>query len=280
MSDSTIDWVINGVDTNGMYLDEEGHRKLRNVCHAAAEEVLARLPNWPTLASQAAPTWKCYHCGASSTNACIANGCAACEAAAPAPAVAVDAPTIDWITEKILSYTRPETPRDHEAAQRCARVIATAYAKTRPAQPAGDERVMCEHQNKSPNYTHTDCDDCGAIWTDGEWGIASRMQFPSFAVAKFYKEHGRMPEIATSATSATIAAQQPAQADDAQQAARYRWLRDNMTFSTEKNSVSEMSLARWIPAPEHNPHTDWVGDCFEASVDRTIDAAIAAQKGE
>jgi hypothetical protein len=46
MSDSTIDWVINGVDTNGMYLDEEGHRKLRNVCHAVAEEVLARI-SWP-----------------------------------------------------------------------------------------------------------------------------------------------------------------------------------------------------------------------------------------
>jgi hypothetical protein len=46
MSDSTLDWVINGVDTNGMYLDEEGHRKLRNVCHAVAEEVLARI-SWP-----------------------------------------------------------------------------------------------------------------------------------------------------------------------------------------------------------------------------------------
>ncbi|MBY0238106.1 MAG: hypothetical protein K2X55_02220 [Burkholderiaceae bacterium] len=55
MSDSTIDWVINGVDTNGMYLDEQGHRKLRNVCHAVAEEVLARMPEWPALASQAAP---------------------------------------------------------------------------------------------------------------------------------------------------------------------------------------------------------------------------------
>jgi hypothetical protein len=38
-------------------------------------------------------------------------------------------PTVEWITEKILSYTRPETPRDHEAAQRCARVIAIAFEK-------------------------------------------------------------------------------------------------------------------------------------------------------
>lgn len=56
MSDSTIDWVINSVDADGMLMPgEEAYRKLRNVSHALAEEVLARLPEWPALASQAAP---------------------------------------------------------------------------------------------------------------------------------------------------------------------------------------------------------------------------------
>lgn len=60
-------------------------------------------------------------------------------------------------------------------------------------------------------------------------------------------------------------------------AARYRHLRDNMSFSTSAGEVPEMGLRAWMPAPEHNPHADWVGERFDASVDRTVDAAIAAQ---
>lgn len=47
MSDSTIDWVINGVNTDGMLVaSERAHQQLRDVCHAVAEEVLARV-SWP-----------------------------------------------------------------------------------------------------------------------------------------------------------------------------------------------------------------------------------------
>lgn len=62
-----------------------------------------------------------------------------------------------------------------------------------------------------------------------------------------------------------------------QDADRYRWLRDRVCFSTSKGETPEMGLSSWISAPDHNPHTDWMSPRFEASVDRTIDAARAAQ---
>lgn len=47
MSDSTLDWVINGVNTDGMLVaGERAHQQLRDVCHAVAEETLARI-SWP-----------------------------------------------------------------------------------------------------------------------------------------------------------------------------------------------------------------------------------------
>lgn len=62
-----------------------------------------------------------------------------------------------------------------------------------------------------------------------------------------------------------------------QDAKRYRGLRDYMHFSTSQDEVPEMGLRTWLQAPDHNPHADWVGDRFEASVDRCVDRFIAAQ---
>lgn len=42
-------------------------------------------------------------------------------------------PSITWIASKILSYFQPETPRDHEKALRCARVIVTNIEQERDA---------------------------------------------------------------------------------------------------------------------------------------------------
>lgn len=62
-------------------------------------------------------------------------------------------------------------------------------------------------------------------------------------------------------------------------AARYRWLREQMCFTTEPG---QKPLMAWggATAPGHDPHRDWMGDRFDASVDETVDAAIAAMKGE
>ncbi|RFP19153.1 hypothetical protein [Duganella sp. BJB475] len=59
-------------------------------------------------------------------------------------------------------------------------------------------------------------------------------------------------------------------------AARYRWLRNQMSFSTLSGAPAEMNLRAMIPAPDHNCHTDWMEQRFDASVDRAIDAAMLA----
>lgn len=51
----------------------------------------------------------------------------------------------------------------------------------------------CRHKHCNPEYDHVVCADCGAVHTDGEWGVASRMWFKSLSEAKFYKENGRLP---------------------------------------------------------------------------------------
>lgn len=58
---------------------------------------------------------------------------------------------------------------------------------------------------------------------------------------------------------------------------RYRHLRDLMRFSTDKGEVPLMTLRAPLQAPDHNTATDWVGEQFDASVDRTVDASIAAK---
>jgi len=63
--------------------------------------------------------------------------------------------------------------------------------------------------------------------------------------------------------------------DVARDAERYRWLRDRMSF-TDSTEPPTMKLRAPLPALDHDFHKDWVGDRFDASVDRAIDAAIQA----
>ena len=81
-------------------------------------------------------------------------------------------------------------------------------------------------------------------------------------------------------TKLYAAAQVPAQGEMVAKAKRYDWLRDQMQFSTSKGETPEMGLKSWLPAPDHNPHADWMSPRFEASVDRTVDAAMAAQPAD
>ena len=62
-------------------------------------------------------------------------------------------------------------------------------------------------------------------------------------------------------------------------AERYRWLRDNMEFDYSADGRHAMKLARPLPAPWHNFNTGWIAHLFMPCVDKTVDAAIAAEKG-
>jgi hypothetical protein len=64
---------------------------------------------------------------------------------------------------------------------------------------------------------------------------------------------------------------------DAIEAKRYRFLRENMRFSSPRDETPTMTLRAPIPAPTHDIHNDWMGERFDASVDRTIDAALAKE---
>ncbi|SAL59349.1 hypothetical protein AWB71_03272 [Caballeronia peredens] len=68
-----------------------------------------------------------------------------------------------------------------------------------------------------------------------------------------------------------------AESKDAIEAKRYRFLRENMRFSSPRDETPTMTLRAPIPAPTHDIHNDWMGERFDASVDRTIDAAIAKE---
>ncbi len=54
----------------------------------------------------------------------------------------------------------------------------------------------CDHggSDYAPSYTHTNCTVCGAIKTDMDWGVASASWFDTLLDAKFYQQHGRLPE--------------------------------------------------------------------------------------
>jgi hypothetical protein len=68
--------------------------------------------------------------------------------------------------------------------------------------------------------------------------------------------------------------------NEALDAARYRFLRSKMCFSGGKDVGATMTMLARVPAPDHNFHTDWVGDRFDASVDATVDRAMAAAAAE
>lgn len=69
---------------------------------------------------------------------------------------------------------------------------------------------------------------------------------------------------------------QPEANADAKDAERYRHLRELMQFSTSPGKPTTMKLRAALPAPDHQPHRDWMGEHFDASVDRTVDADIRA----
>lgn len=64
---------------------------------------------------------------------------------------------------------------------------------------------------------------------------------------------------------------------DAIEAKRYRFLRENMRFSSPRGEMTTMTMRAPIPAPTHDIHNDWMGERFDASVDRAIDAALAKE---
>ena len=47
-----------------------------------------------------------------------------------------------------------------------------------------------------PKWDHRACTHCGGVWTDRgtSWGCAGGKWFSSIMDAKFYQEHGRLPE--------------------------------------------------------------------------------------
>lgn len=52
----------------------------------------------------------------------------------------------------------------------------------------------CPHTNTAPRWNYLLCLDCGGIRMDGSNGVASNTWFKSHEHARFYKEHGRLPE--------------------------------------------------------------------------------------
>lgn len=59
--------------------------------------------------------------------------------------------------------------------------------------PVLPDDAQCEHEYVV-RYDHGTCKKCGWIFTDGCWGTAKRMWFKSLDDAKFYKQHGRLPQ--------------------------------------------------------------------------------------
>jgi hypothetical protein len=60
-------------------------------------------------------------------------------------------------------------------------------------------------------------------------------------------------------------------------AARYAWIVSKARFSTAPGQPTVMSLSLELPATNHNPHTDWMGERFVESFNRTIDSARTAE---
>ena len=55
----------------------------------------------------------------------------------------------------------------------------------------------CEHSDVKPNWDYVTCTQCGHIKTGNHadaWGIAKGQWFKNVEEAKFYKQHGRIPE--------------------------------------------------------------------------------------
>jgi len=107
-----------------------------------------------------------------------------------------------------------------------------------------------------------------AAWTDMDDGL--------YAFFSDYPDEGSMYLGPTEVDDDLAMNGEPLPAGDALDAARYRWMRDRMSFIAGQLIDTTMSLRAPIPAPDHDPHKDWGGERFDASVDRAIDAAMQA----
>jgi len=112
-----------------------------------------------------------------------------------------------------------------------------------------------------------------AAWADMDDGL--------YAFFSDYPDEGSMYLGPTDVDDDLAMNGEPQPTGDALDAARYRWMRDRMSFIAGQLIDTTMSLRAPIPAPDHDPHKDWVGERFDASVDRAIDAAMhASTSGE
>ena len=107
-----------------------------------------------------------------------------------------------------------------------------------------------------------------AAWADMDEGL--------YAFFSDYPDEGSMYLGPTDVDDDLAMNGEPQPPGDALDAARYRWMRDRMSFIAGQFIDTTMSLRAPIPAPDHDPHKDWGGERFDASVDRAIDAAMQA----
>lgn len=111
-----------------------------------------------------------------------------------------------------------------------------------------------------------------AVWTDMPDGL--------YAFFSDYPDEGSMYLGPTDVDDDLAMNGEPQPTGDALDAARYRWMRDRMSFIAGQRIDTTMSLRAPIPAPDHDPHKDWGGERFDASVDRAIDAAMQASTSD
>lgn len=107
-----------------------------------------------------------------------------------------------------------------------------------------------------------------AAWADMDEGL--------YAFFSDYPDEGSMYLGPTDVDDDLAMNGEPQLTGDALDAARYRWMRDRMSFIAGQLIDTTMSLRAPIPAPDHDPHKDWGGERFDASVDLAIDAAMQA----
>lgn len=88
------------------------------------------------------------------------------------------------------------------------------------------------------------------------------------------------PDTGYSIVPVYLSANAPTDSGEAKNAARYLHLRNQMCFSSSRDVLPTMALSSPIPAPNHDPHNDWLADRFDASVDAAVDADIARMEGD
>jgi hypothetical protein len=73
--------------------------------------------------------------------------------------------------------------------------LVEGMRKTLGTTTVAQEPKKCLHNfARSHHYDHVTCVDCGAIYTDSQWGIASNKWFGSLDIATFYKQNGYLPQ--------------------------------------------------------------------------------------